>query len=184
MRFNILPSHLRFTQTGLVLVSILTGLLSFASFSKAHTEPQKENPNKYELQVSQTQQREKVNVSPLSATNGEAQKREAWMEAGEYAKNHQVVAFSVSGHAKDATAEQIGEYLKAQLTSAGIPSIYFTGNKERLGAAVTFFLKDMAYGPTGISGIQKNLNTIAVHFPQAWPEYKTFGSTPTADKIK
>ncbi len=106
------------------------------------------------------------------------------MEAGEYAKNHKVVAFSVSGHAKDATAKQIGEYLKEQLTSTGIPSVYFTGNKERLGAAVTFFLKDMAYGPTGISGIQKNLNTVVVHFPQAWPRNKVSVAPPTSDNIK
>ena len=182
MRFNILPSHLRFSQIGPILIFILVPMLSFAYISKAQAETKKENLSKNELQASQTLPRETLNVSPLSASTTENQKREAWMEAGEYAKSHPAIGIAVYGHAKDATAEEIGEFIKKRFEQMGIPSIFFTAREDRLGASVGFYLKDMQYGPTGVSGIQKNMSTLAIHFPQAWPDFQASSPKPTRGK--
>jgi hypothetical protein len=178
MRFNILSPHLSFSQIRPVLVLILVAMLPIACFSKANAVLKNENLSKNELQVVQTQPRETMEVSSRSTSTTGTKKREAWMNAGEYAKAHPAIGISVYGHAKDATAGEIGKFIKARFEQMGIPSVFFTGREDRLGASIGFYLKDMQYGPTGVSGIQKNMSTLEIHFPQAWPDFKASSSTP------
>jgi len=107
------------------------------------------------------------------AENTNEQPREAWMDASDYASTHLVVTFAVYGHAKDATTHQIGEVLKARFAQMGVPSVYFTSREDRLGSSVYFYLKDLQYGPVGLSKTPETIQTIARHFPQAYPHLKT-----------
>jgi flagellar capping protein FliD len=179
MRFNIIPSHFRFSQTGPVVVLLLLVFLLHTGFSKTYAEPKKEILNKNELQVAQAQPRETVKVCLLSVLKTETQKREAWMKAGEYAKAHPAIGIAVYGRAEDATSEQVGQFIQGIFSKQGIKSQYFLSEIERMGVGVSFYLKDVAYGPTSLQKSVDNVRTIIQHFLEAWPDYQRSITAPT-----
>ncbi|MCA9466314.1 MAG: hypothetical protein KC643_12850 [Nitrospira sp.] len=99
-------------------------------------------------------------------------RNEAWMKAGEYAKSNPAVGIAVYGRSSDATGQQVGEFIQAVLAKQGINSQLFLADSERLGVGVSFYIKDMSYGPTGLDKAGQNIRTVIEHFPQAWPDYQ------------
>jgi len=182
MRFNILPLNFRFSQIGPVLVFILVAMLPIACINKANAVSKKEILNKNELHVAQTQPRKTVEVSSRSTSNTETQKREAWMEAGEYAKAHPAIGIAVYGRVEDATSEQVGQFIQSIFAKQMIKSQYFLSDTERMGVGVSFYLKDVAYGPTSLQKSVDNVRTIIQHFPEAWPDYQRSITAPTGGK--
>ena len=94
------------------------------------------------------------------------------MKAGEYAKSNPAVGIAVYGRSSDATGQQVGEFIQAVLAKQGINSQLFLADSERLGVGVSFYIKDMSYGPTGLDKAGQNIRTVIEHFPQAWPDYQ------------
>lgn len=97
---------------------------------------------------------------------------EAWMKAGEFAKSNPAVGVAVYGRSSDATGQQVGAYIQAVLAKQGIKSQLFLADSDRLGIGVSFYIKDMSYGPTGLDKAGQNIKTVIEHFPQAWPGYQ------------
>lgn len=94
----------------------------------------------------------------------------AWKRASDHAKNNKSVGIAIDGRSIDTTAQQIGEYLKARLEDKGINSRYYISHPDKQGAVVGFHVKDESYGPTGVSGIHKNLGLVIRDFDEIWQE--------------
>lgn len=105
-----------------------------------------------------------------------------WMEAGEYAKANSAIGIAVYGRAEDATGEQVGQFIQGVFEKQGIKSQYFLSDTEKMGVGVSFYLKDMACGPTSLQNSVDNVRTIIQHFPEAWPDHQRSITAPTGGK--
>lgn len=85
-------------------------------------------------------------------------KREAWMDAGEYSRAHRAAAFSVNGRTPDATNAQIAEFVRERFAEKGVEIVYFTGREDKMGVSLSFFID--GYNVRGPIGLPKMMSTI------------------------
>ena len=102
--------------------------------------------------------------------------REAWMEAGNFAKANPAIGIAVYGRSNDATGEQVAQFIQGVFAKQGIPSKYFLADPERKGVGVSFYLKDTAYGPSGLDEAGNNVRMVISHFSHAWPSQSVSAS--------
>jgi len=102
--------------------------------------------------------------SALGEEPSQQKKREAWMDASEYSDTHPGVAFAVNGRARNATNQQIVDYITGRLKDGGANIITpFTGREDIIGVSMSFFLQGDAYGPVGFKKMDETIDKVAGH---------------------
>ena len=86
------------------------------------------------------------------------------MDASEYSDTHPDVAFAVNGHAKNATNQQIVDYIKGRLATNGADnSTSFAGREDSIGVSMYFYLDGRQYGPVGFATMNETIDKVAGH---------------------
>ncbi len=117
--------------------------------------------------------------NPLPTVLGEeistSKQHETFQDASDYAESHPVVAYSIIGRNEGITPIEIGEHIKGLFAVAGKPALYFISKDDRLGGAITFFVKGQKTWEHS-SGLKVNADAAAHQFIRAWPAYQTYPS--------